>query len=61
MGADEFLVQQTTETTTISTLGTSGPETCSWSAGTSLPALIERLADGEQTPFHPFSLDGCQG
>ena len=48
----------------VSWLGLCGPKPTPWSAGTgtgkSLPALIERLADDEQTLVHPFSLGGCQ-
>ena len=42
-------------------LGLCGPETSPWSAGKSLPALLECPADDEQTLFHPFSLVCCQG
>ena len=45
----------------VSWLGSYGPETSPWSAGTSLLASIECHADDRQTLFHPFSLVGCQG
>ena len=44
----------------VSWPGLCGQES-SWSAATSLPALIECHADDEQTLFHTFSLVGCQG
>ena len=45
----------------VSWLGLCGPETSSWSAGTSLLASIKCHADDRQTLFHLFSQVGCQG
>ena len=57
----EEFSQHVSDCSGVMSIGLCGPGTSPWLAGPSLPALIEYLADDEQTLFHPFGLVGCQG